>query len=112
LTEVNAPASGLCSYLVVAIWTAEALMNHHHRKILHALFDHPMSANVAFKDVEHLLGELGATLDTRSGDRVGVTLNGHTAVFPPPRHSLSKDELVNIRHFLTTCGVDPAQYPL
>ena len=25
-----------------------------HRKILHSLFEHPVSANIAFKDVEHL----------------------------------------------------------
>ena len=87
-------------------------MNHHHRKILHALFDHPISANIAFKDVERMLGELGATLDPRSGDRVAVTLNGHTAVFHNAHHSVPKDEIVNIRHFLNNCGIDPAQYPM
>lgn len=87
-------------------------MNHHHRKILHALFDHPISANISFMDVERLLGELGATLDARSGDRVGVKLNGHTAVFHHEHHSVPKDEVVNMKHFLSACGVDPAQYPL
>ena len=32
-------------------------MNHHHRKTLHALFAHPLSANVDFKKVIHLLEE-------------------------------------------------------
>jgi hypothetical protein len=87
-------------------------MNHHHRKILHALFDHPISANIAFKDVERLLEELGATLDVRSGDRLAVTLNGHTAVFHNAHHSVPKDEVVDIRHFLNSCGIDPAKYPM
>jgi hypothetical protein len=87
-------------------------MNHHHRKILHALFEHPISANIAFKDVERLLEELGATLDARSGDRLAVTLNGHTAVFHSAHHSMPKDEVVDLRHFLNNCGIDPAQYPM
>ena len=87
-------------------------MNHHHRKILHSLFEHPISANIAFKDVERLLEELGATLDSRSGDRLAVTLNGHTAVFHNAHHSVPKDEIVDIRHFLNGCGIDPAKYPM
>ena len=33
-------------------------MNHHHRKTLHALFSHPISANIDFKEVMHLLEEV------------------------------------------------------
>ena len=29
----------------------EAVMNHHHRKILHSLFAHPINANIGMKDV-------------------------------------------------------------
>jgi hypothetical protein len=91
---------------------SEKPMNHHHRKVLHALFDHPVSGNVAFKDVERMLEDLGATFDTRSGDRVAVTLNGHTKVFHKAHHGMPKDEIVDIRHFLSACGVDPKQYPI
>ena len=87
-------------------------MNHHHRKILHSLFEHPVSANIAFKDVEHLLSELGAKLESRSGDRVAVTLNGHSAVFHRSHHSISKDDVVDFRHFLKECRVDSENYPL
>ena len=87
-------------------------MNHHHRKILHSLFEHPISANIAFKDVERMLEDLGAVLETRSGARVAVTLNGNTVAFHNAQHSISKDEVVEIRHFLEKCGVDPAKYPL
>ena len=76
------------------------------------MLEHPVSANIAFKDVEHLLSELGAKLESRSGDRVAVTLDGQSAVFHRSHHSLSKDDVVNFRHFLKERGVDPANYPL
>ena len=88
-------------------------MNHHHRKILHALFAHPVSANIATKDVESVLGELGAEIETRQGQRIAVTLRGHTAVFHHAQHSLPKEEVASVRKFLIDCGIDPAtQYPL
>jgi hypothetical protein len=34
-------------------------MNHHHRKILHTLFTHPINTNISLKEVESVLGELG-----------------------------------------------------
>jgi hypothetical protein len=86
-------------------------MNHRHRKVLQALFAHPISANIDFKDVVHVLAELGADIDNKSGNRIGVTLNGHTAAFTHAHHSLPKEEVVQIRKFLEATGVDPAKYP-
>lgn len=86
-------------------------MNHRHRKVLQAIFAHPISANIDFKEVVHVLGELGAEVDNKSGNRIGVTLKGHTAAFSHANHSLPKDEVIQIRKFLETCGVDPANYP-
>ena len=31
-------------------------MNHHHRKILHTLFAHPINNNISPKDVESIFG--------------------------------------------------------
>jgi hypothetical protein len=87
-------------------------VNHHHRKILHALFEHPVSANIAFKDVERLLDDLGAIVEARSGGRTAIKLNGHTVFLHTAHHSISKDEVVSVRHFLKECGIDPAQYPV
>lgn len=86
-------------------------MNHKHRKTLHALFAHPVSANINFRDVVHLLEDLGATVDNKSGNRVGVKLSGHTAAFVHSHHDMAKDEVAHLRKFLATCGVDPVQYP-
>jgi len=87
-------------------------MNHHHRKILHALFAHPISANIDFNKVVHLLEDIGAEVDNKSGNRVGVKLNGHSAAFTHANHSLPKEEVVQVRKFLETCGIKPADYPV
>jgi hypothetical protein len=87
-------------------------MNHHHRKVLHALFEHPVSGNIDFKAVESVLRELGAEIDNRTGARIGVTLKGHTVALHHASHSLLKDEVAQIRKFLETCGIDPAEYPV
>jgi hypothetical protein len=87
-------------------------MNHRHRKVLHALFSHPVSANIDLKDVMHVLEELGGKVEAKSGNRIGVTLNGHTAAFTHAQHSLPKEEVAQIRKYLETCGVDPAKYPV
>lgn len=87
-------------------------MNHRHRKVLHAIFAHPISANIDFKEVMHVLEELGAEVDNKSGNRVGITLRGHTAAFSHANHSLPKEEVVQIRKFLETCDISPATYPV
>ncbi len=87
-------------------------MNHRHRKVLHSLFAHPVSANIDFKEVVHVLEALGAEIDNKSGNRIGVTLNGHTAAFTHVTHDLPKEEVVQIRKFLETCGIDPEAYPI
>lgn len=87
-------------------------MNHRHRKILHAVFAHPINANIGMKEVEHLLRDLGAEIDAKSGGRIGVTLNGHTIAVAHVNHSLPKEEVVQIRKFLEACGTTPADFPL
>lgn len=88
-------------------------MNHHHRQTLHSLFAHPIGANISFKEVEAVLSHLGAEIDARQKARIGVTLNGHTAAFHVPHRTVAKDEVMKIRKFLESCGIQPARdYPL
>ncbi len=88
-------------------------MNHHHRKILHALFAHPVNANIAMKDVESVLREIGAEINEAHAGKLHVTLNGHSANFSHAQHSLPKTEVTQIRKFIETCGIDPERdYPL
>jgi len=90
--------------------TKGPLMNHRHRKVLHAIFAHPVSANIDPRAVHAVLEELGAEVSHNGSGRVAVKLNGHAHAFHDSRHSLSKEEVVAIRHFLTEAGVDPAAF--
>jgi hypothetical protein len=87
-------------------------MNRHHRKTLHAIFAHPVSANISFKDVMHVFESLGAEIDQKSGRRVGVKLNGHSVASSHAQHSLPTDEVAQVRQFLETCGIGPDQFPM
>ncbi len=88
-------------------------MNHKHRKVLHALFSHPTSANISHRSVEAVIKELGGEIEQRHGGRWGVRLNGHFAEFPHSKHSLAPAQVRDLRKFLTDAGVDPARdYPL
>jgi len=88
-------------------------MNHRHRKVLHALFAHPISANIDLKDVAAVFRELGGEVDHDNKGKLSVKLNGHSAHFSAAHHSLPKDEVVQIRKFVEGCGIDPQRdYPV
>ena len=88
-------------------------MNHRHRKVLHTIFAHPLNNNIAMRDVQAVLGELGAEVSESHSGKVHVTLNGHTVNFAHAQHSLPKEEVIQVRKFIETCGIDPeADYPL
>jgi len=87
-------------------------MNHRHRKVLHAIFAHPVSSNIDFKEALHMLTELGAKIDNKSGNRVGVALNGHTAAFTHAHHTVPREEVIQIKKFLEQCGIELSKYAL
>lgn len=88
-------------------------MNHHHRKILHSLFAHPISANIAMKDVESVFGELGAEIKPAKSGKIHVTLKGHSVNFAHAGHSLPKQEVQQVKKFIEAAGIDPERdYPL
>jgi len=87
-------------------------MNHHHRKVLHAIFAHPINANIDMKELERTLAALGAEIDSKSGARLGISLNGHKVAIQHVNHSVPKEEVVQVRKFLETCGVAAADFPL
>ena len=88
-------------------------MNHRHRKVLHAFFAHPLASNIHVRDAETLFGELGGEVSHTKSGRLHVILNGHSANFPVPHHTFPKEEVMQIRKFLTSCGVDAERdYPL
>ena len=87
-------------------------MNHRHRKVLHTIFAHPVNNNIAMRDVEAVLGELGADVSESKTGKVHVELNGHSVNFHRPGHSLPKEEVIQVRKFMENCGVSLEEYPL
>ena len=88
-------------------------MNHKHRKVLHALFAHPVSANISTRSVESVFKELGGEIEQRHGGRIGVRLNGHFAEFSHHDHSLDPNLVRKVRKFLELVDIDPERdYPL
>jgi hypothetical protein len=87
-------------------------MNHHQRKILHAIFAHPVNANLEMKDIETVLNGLGAELETRTKSRIGVKLNGKETALHLASHTLTKAEVIEIRKFLEACGVSAGTFPI
>ena len=87
-------------------------MNHHQRKVLHAIFAHPVNANLEMKDIVNVLNGLGAEIDAKSKSRLGVTLNRRTTVLHLAGHSLLKAEVMQIRKFLESCGITAEAHPV
>lgn len=80
-----------------------------HRKTLDALFAHPTSANIAWKDIEALFVGLGAEVSEREGSRVAIYLFHEVRVFhrPHPSPQTDKGAVVSVRKWLEQHGVKP-----
>jgi hypothetical protein len=76
-----------------------------HQRILGMLFEHPMSHNIEWRQVVHLLESLGTAVEG-SHDSLHVTVNNEAIVLHRPKHKdLSEEQIVQIRHFLVRAGV-------
>ena len=87
-------------------------MNHHQRKILHAIFAHPVSANLEMKDVSAVFNGLGAETEIRTKNRVAVKLNGKETTLHLANHTLTRAEVTEVRKFLEACGVTVGAFPV
>jgi hypothetical protein len=87
-------------------------MSHKHAHLIETLFHDPISGNIHWRDVEALLGHLGAELEPLSGARFRVRLNGMEDVVHRPHHSnvLERQAVKFLREFLARAGVTPSQY--
>jgi HicA toxin of bacterial toxin-antitoxin, len=84
-------------------------MKRAHRRTLEAIFAHPLSANIAWKDIEALFGGLGAEISEREGSRVAVVLFAEVRVFhrPHPSPQTDKGAVASVRKWLEQHGVTP-----
>ncbi|MCF6362999.1 MAG: type II toxin-antitoxin system HicA family toxin [Gammaproteobacteria bacterium] len=84
-------------------------MSRKHGKILEAIFNDPVSANIKWGAIESLLKYHGAELSEGDGSRIRVKLNGRKAVFhrPHPAPDTDKGAVKSMRRFLAGAGVTP-----
>ena len=84
-------------------------MPSRHQKLLKAIFENPIRANITWLDIESMLRSFGADITEGSGSRVRIALNGVRAVFhrPHPRKETDKGALVSLRRYLTEAGFKP-----
>ena len=84
-------------------------MKRVHRKTLEAVFAHPTSANIAWKDIEALLVGLGAQASEREGSRIALVLFNEVRVFhrPHPSPKTDKGAVAAVRKWLEQHGVKP-----
>lgn len=83
-------------------------MNKKHKKILQQIFQNPIHAGIAWRDIESLLIALGAEISEGNGSRVRIVLNDVRAVFhrPHPQKETDKGAIVSMRRFLKEAGID------
>ena len=80
-----------------------------HEKTLAAIFVHPVSGNIRWRDIEALFRSLGADVEERAGSRVAIVLHGRVQVFhrPHPEPTTDKGAVEAIRKWLEEHGVKP-----
>jgi hypothetical protein len=84
-------------------------MKRAHQRTLEAVFAHPASANIAWKDIEALFSGLGAEISERDGSRVAIVLFKEVRVFhrPHPSPKTDKGAVVSVKRWLEQHGVKP-----
>ena len=87
-------------------------MSHKHENLLQSIFRDPISGNIHWREVESLLHHLGAEVESLSGARLRVKLNGHEDVLHRPHHSntLSRQDVKNLREYLGHARITPSLY--
>jgi hypothetical protein len=83
-------------------------MSSRHERTLAAVFERPTLANISWRSVESMLRSLNADLEEGAGSRLGIVLNGVTAVIHRPHEKeISKANVKKLREFLSNAGVEP-----
>ena len=87
-------------------------MSHKHENLLKAIFHDPISGNIPWREIESLLSHLGATVESLSGTRIHIKLNGHEGTLHRPHHgsTLGREDVKHVREFLARSRVTPSLY--
>jgi hypothetical protein len=84
-------------------------MSHSHERLLSAILQEPLSANIHWRDVESLLQHLGAVIEPGHGARLKIVLNGVIGTLHRPHHSgvCTKQDIRHLREYLIAVGISP-----
>jgi hypothetical protein len=87
-------------------------MSHKHENLLNAIFHDPINSNIPWREVESLLHHLGATVESLSGTRIHIKLNGHEGTLHRTNHgsTLGREDVKHVREFLAHSRVTPSLY--
>ena len=87
-------------------------MSHKHEHLLQTVFHDPISGNIHWREVESLLGHLGADVEPLSGARIRVKLNGVEGILHRPHHgnTLDKSSVRHLREYLAHARCTPSQH--
>ena len=86
-------------------------MSHKHDNLLRAIFHDPVSGNLQWREIESLLKHLGASMESLSGTRVRVKLNGAEGILHRPHggNTLGRQDIVHLREYLAHARMTPSQ---
>ncbi|MCX7893826.1 MAG: type II toxin-antitoxin system HicA family toxin [Burkholderiales bacterium] len=87
-------------------------MSRKHEKLLRAIFHDPITGSIHWREIEALLKHLGADVESVSGARLRVKLNGVEGVLHRPHHgnTLDRSGIQHVREYLAHARVTPALY--
>lgn len=87
-------------------------MSHKHEALIHSIFHDPISANIHWREVESLLGHLGAQVEQLGGGRIRARIAHAEAVLHRPHHgsTLDRSAVRDLRGFLAAAGHTPSMH--
>ncbi len=79
-----------------------------HKEKIEKIFEHPISGNLDFNKLIRALEHFGVKVDITKHNKAKIFFKNEELVLPIPHdHMLSKDTVVEIRHFLEKVGLTP-----
>jgi hypothetical protein len=86
-------------------------MSHKHDNLIRAIFTDPISVNLQWREIESLLRHLGAAIESLSGTRIRVKLNGAEGILHRPHggNALGRQDVQHLREYLSHARVTPSQ---
>jgi hypothetical protein len=87
-------------------------MSHKHDNLIRAIFQDPISGNIQWREIESLLRHLGASIESLSGTRIRVKLNGAEGILHRPHggNALGRQDVSHLREYLSHARITLSQY--